>query len=147
MNESLRYFMTQMTQQEFSKLREGHEIKPYKFNTINRTNMQEENKYILLTAESIKNIQKLFEDPDELRTFCIDLHHFINETMFITGAAASNETTDENILKAGLKIIFVFGILCRKNMDLIRDIVKHIDYKIVSEKEKEAMIKNGDKVE
>lgn len=103
--------------------------------------MDEQKKYLLIESDYVKNIQVLFSDSEELLLFCNDLKNFITETLNISADITLKEGNEEASKKAALKIVFVFGILCRKNMEMIREIVKHVNYKLVNEEEMNELIK------
>ncbi len=85
-------------------------------------------KYILVKPESLKKILDSFANQEEFQEFTESLSSTIDEILFTSQLASRNKEDHETYTVLCVKTLFILGLFCQQNMDIIHQIVNAIEY-------------------
>lgn len=82
--------------------------------------------YMQITNESLTKIMGCFTDDENLRSFIRHLENLNSELSF--NFSLMKRVDDENITSVALKQVCLLTIFCREYIDLIHDLISHLQY-------------------
>lgn len=99
-------------------------------------------KYMVVKSEILQKIAASFSTAEEFLQFASTLQSLVKELEFGNQLIERN-IEDENIVNVSiLKQIFLFGVFCRANMDVVKEIVNVVEFKEISKEESDQMRKD-----
>ena len=104
-------------------------------------------KYMVVKTEILQKIAGCFASLDEFNEFTSNLQALIKELQFGNQLIERHLDNVDVITVSLLKQIFLFGVFCRQNMDVVKEIVNYVDFEEISKEQSERMRKDfGDTI-
>jgi len=96
--------------------------------------------YLVMKGEVLQNLLHCFSTPEGYKEFTTDLALMLDEIVRINRQTNQNPDYDLNTLTLlAAKQFFHVAFFCQKNMDVIHDMVRQLDYKILDQEEKDSL--------
>lgn len=95
-------------------------------------------KYMMVKTKSLQNMLDCFVSGEEFTDFTDELSAAIEEIIFASQLANRNTENQDFSTMMVMKQLFVLGLFCKKNIELIHQLIRAIEYKEITKEEKEA---------
>lgn len=93
-------------------------------------------KYMYVTNETLAKIMSCFANREELNEFAMSLSITVDEITYAASQAIREEPGTERFHSLIAKQYFHMALFCRKNIDVIHELIKAVDYSEITEEEK-----------
>lgn len=98
-------------------------------------------KYMVVKTEILEKILRCFANQEEFETFAGEFGGMIEEVVFAGQVANRNIEDKELVNLMTVKQIFLLGLFCQQNLDVIHDLVSIIEYTEITEEQKKGLSK------
>ncbi len=97
--------------------------------------------YRIVKIETIEKMMACFSSESEYQEFGLNLNQLAQELQYL-GLIMVRDS--EKISQMLAKQTFNFAMFCRDNIELIQELVKSVNYSVVSEEYVENLVKEGE---
>lgn len=101
---------------------------------------------MIVKREVLQKLLECFADQEEFIQFSADLNGMINEILFAGQLAYRNIDNEDYVRLMVIKQFFVLGVFFKENVELLHEMMKSIEFREVTQKEKDRLEK-GKRVE
>lgn len=95
---------------------------------------------MLIKVESLQGIYDCFSGQEEFDQFLVEMAVMIDEVHYTGQKAARNKHDEQFAMALVLKQCFLFTLFCKDHIELIRQMMPHIEYEVVDGKRKKQIL-------